>query len=725
MEVFFGAQEQCAVCTGGGTDFWFEKNPERFANQRWQIYGDALLFDGYSNWFFGPALPLGVQSAFTVSILFAPQGFSHEGDGLFSACKKDAGEGFSIRLERHGRIVVELGFGGSMIRFDSLRARALPYRWNAVTAVFRKEEGWCDLYLNGVLVNRKQFRRHQPLRWPDASVYLGKYVDGSAYGQETEAGIFYGLMKRFCLEGEALSDRDVKALHASWPIEKQIGRIPLDRSVYETDLQRPQYHLIAPGKWMNEPHAPFWYQGYYHIFYQANPHAPVWDNIQWGHLASTDMVHWEDLPPALEPQEQGPDSDGCWSGSALIDKEGCPGIFYSAGNDGEFPNQAVAMARATASAMARATAKATATALPGKGKLLSEWEKYPSCVVRQQEGWLGEFRDPFVWLEGDTYYMLVGSGDADNGGGNAFLFTSPDLLRWQSHGFFVDYDFSINPEVGHVWELPVLLPLRGESGEIACHILTFCACQIESDVVETYGFLGKWDPKRCRFERLQEKPILLDLGKGTFTGGCGFVTPDNRSVFFTIAQGKRRGEDAYRAGWAHNGGLPVELSYVGEKLRIRPVRELDCLRGKKLLDLENVSLSQADLLLSEYSGNRLYLHLETAGESAGICAIYGDGEKTVVYDRKTARLDVLDKSGNRIGRYRGDIDRVELDGEDVILDYYLDFSMIETYLNGQKSVTLRNYMETGTERSLRLTGKMQTVKRLELWEMRPVYGKEA
>ena len=83
MEVFFGAQGQCAVCTGSGTDFWFEKNPERFANQRWQIYGDALLLDGYSNWFFGPALPLEMQSAFTVSILFAPQGFSHEGDGLF------------------------------------------------------------------------------------------------------------------------------------------------------------------------------------------------------------------------------------------------------------------------------------------------------------------------------------------------------------------------------------------------------------------------------------------------------------------------------------------------------------------------------------------------------------------------------------------------------------------------------------------------------------------
>ena len=717
MEVYFKAQERGIERTGGGPELVFEKNSERFANQKWQVFEDALLFDGYSNWFVAQGTPLAALSAFSVSVLFSPQGFSHGGDGLFSCCSTDAGEGFALRLERHGRIGVSFGLGREMLFFDSLKERAALYRWNAVTVVFRKEEGWCDLYLNGILVNRKQFRRHQPVVWPEARAYLGKYVDRGAGRQETWAGTFFGLMKRFCLEKDALSDREVKALHASWPVGKRSGWIPLDRSVYENDLQRPQYHLIAPGKWMNEPHGPLWYQGYYHIFYQANPHAPVWDNIQWGHLASADMVHWEDLPPALEPQEQGPDPDGCWSGSALIDKEGCPRIFYSAGNDGEFPNQAVAMARATAKAMVKA--------LPEKGELLAEWEKYPFCVVRQQEGWLGEFRDPFVWLEGDTYYMLVGSGDAQNGGGNAFLFTSPDLTSWKSHGFLVNYDFAANPEVGHVWELPVLLPLRDEKGETACHILTFCACQIESEVVETYGFLGKWDPKGCRFELLQEKPLLLDLGKGTFTGGCGFVTPDNRSVFFTIAQGKRRGEDAYRAGWAHNGGLPVELSFEKGRLCISPVRELASLRGEKLLDLENVSRQEADSLLEKYEKNLLYLHLEAAGESAGICTLYGDREKTILYDRKTARLDVLDESGNRIGRYRGEVDRVELGGEDVILDYYLDHSMIEAYLNRQKSVTLRNYMEKGTGRKLRLAGEIQTVKRLELWEMRPVYGTEA
>lgn len=260
---------------------------------------------------------------------------------------------------------------------------------------------------------------------------------------------------------------------------------------------------------------------------------------------------------------------------------------------------------------------------------LVHWEDMPLALEPREEGWLGEFRDPFVWTEGDTYSMLVGSGDENNGGGNALLFTSENLLDWRSHGFLVDYDFEKNPEVGHVWELPVLLPLRDEKMQVVCHILLFCACQIEGDVVETYGFLGKWDPEDRCFRKLQEKPLLLDLGRGTFTGGCGFVTPDGRSVVFTIAQGKRDGEETYRSGWAHNGGLPIELSLRNGRLHIQPVRELAFLQKKCLLSLENVSAAEAGRLPAAQGGNRLYLHLEATGEEAGIRTVYGAREKTV------------------------------------------------------------------------------------------------
>ncbi len=708
MDFYFEKQDGNIVCADREGGVRFLPNRQYFEHREWRLRDDALLFDGYSNWFYAEGEAFRGLSDFTFSFLFAPEGYAVPGDGLFSFFDREEAAGFAVRLEKHGKVTVEFGDGHWPVSFGSIHGQVRKCEWNAVTAVFRQEAGWCDLYINGILSNRKQFRRHAPLCWPEGRVYLGKYVDRKPFGEEAPVGVFYGLMKRVCLEARALSDREVKALHESWPLGEATGPIPLDRGLYRDDVQRPQYHLIAPGKWMNEPHAPFWYRGYYHIFYQANPHAPIWNNIQWGHLVSRDMVHWEDMPLALQTEETGPDPDGCWSGSALVDREGCPRIFYSAGNDADFPNQAVAMAWAD----------------PEGGDKLPAWKKHPVCVVRQQEGWMGEFRDPFVWLENGTYFMLVGSGDADNGGGNAVLFSSDDLLNWTSHGFAVDYDYEKNTELGHVWELPVLLPLRDENGGVVRHILMFCACQIENDVVETYGFLGKWDPVRMRFEKDGEKAILLDLGHGTFTGGCGFVTPDLRSVVFTIAQGKRGGRKECQAGWAHNGGLPVELSVRDGRFHIQPVGELASLRRQCLLCLQDVSGEEADRQLAGIRGNRLYLRLEADGEQAGVTVLYGEKEKTVRYMPGTGCLEALDETGVRVSRYRGEIDRVEPDGETVTLELYLDHSMIEAYLNGRKSVTLRDYIKGAGERGLRLAGKIRHVERLEVWEMDSAYPKD-
>lgn len=475
-----------------------------------------------------------------------------------------------------------------------------------------------------------------------------------------------------------------------------------DRGAYAGDVQRPVYHLIAPGKWMNEPHAPLYFQGYYHIFYQANPHAPTWNHIQWGHVVSRDMVHWKDMPPALEPDNICLDPDGCWSGSALVDKEGIPRIFYTAGNDTRFPNQSVAMAVADLK----------------EGARLPKWDKYHIPVVEQSEGWLGEFRDPFVWLEGDTYFMLVGTGDKDNGGGNAVLYFGTDLIHWQSCGFILEYDYEKNQELGHVWELPVLLPLRNESGAVACHILLVCACQIEGAVVETYGFLGKWNPQERRFCKFHDKAMLVDLGNGTFTGPSGFVTPDLRSVVFTIAQGKRDGDETFYSGWAHNGGLPIEMSIDHEELHIRPIREIYQLRQKRLLHLENISLEKANRQLEAISGNSFWLKIRADAEQISLETSDSGRKWQVYYDRDKCRFGAVDETGKELGKYRGTEDAVDIGEEHISMEYFLDHSMLEVYLNERKSITLRNYIE-GSKRSLRISGKIREIKELELWEMGP------
>jgi len=74
--------------------------------------------------------------------------------------------------------------------------------------------------------------------------------------------------------------------------------------------------------------APMYYKGYYHLFYQYNPHAAVWGNITWGHAVSEDLIHWQYLEDALEP-DQWYDAMGVWSGSATTNNDGIPFILYT------------------------------------------------------------------------------------------------------------------------------------------------------------------------------------------------------------------------------------------------------------------------------------------------------------------------------------------------------------------------------------------------------------
>ncbi len=692
------------VCSGPDEKIYFMINQYPFINRVYRFYDGALLFDGYSVWFKGGGEEIKKQKAFSLSFFFVPFGYSDQGDGLFSCLDGENKEGFYLLIQKHGKVQAGFGNGREIFNLSSINAHAKKDAYNMVTVIFRQEEGWCDLYVNGVLSNRKQFPRHMWIKWPQREAYLGKYVNNGDCGEELEAGSFYGLIKEILFHEGALSEEEVKKLHGEYPLGERTEKILPERKDYKNDRQRPVYHLIAPGKWMNEPHGPFCFQGLYHIFYQSNPHAPIWNHIQWGHMVSKDMIHWSDMPLALETGDESLDPDGCWSGSALIDKKGTPWIFYTAGNNNKFPNQFVAMAQAQID----------------EGKKLSVWKKLQRPVVEQKEGWLGEFRDPFVWLENDTYFMLVGTGDKDNGGGNAVLYSSKDMLNWQSHGFFLNYSYEKNREVGHVFELPVLLPLKDESGCIACHIFLLCACQVENDVVETYGFLGKWEPDKFKFSPYHEKALLIDLGKGVFTGPSGFVTPDGRSVVFSIAQGKRSGRDDFYAGWAHNGGIPIELFIQKGELCVRPVKEVYQLKKKRLLVLKNVSAEEADRQLQKYSGNCLWMKVCADAKRIILDTIDGSRKKTVYYDRENCRFGWIDEKGIPQGRYRGPEDNVNIGSGLVNMEYFLDHSMIEVYLNDKKSITLRNYIQ-GRERRIGIAGEAAKILELELWEMDSAY----
>ena len=90
----------------------------------------------------------------------------------------------------------------------------------------------------------------------------------------------------------------------------------IDLDVYNEPL-RPQVHFTTKNGWINDPNGMIYIDGVYHLFYQHNPADSDWENMQWGHAVSNDMIHWKEEKVVLFPDNRGT----MFSGSAILDKD--------------------------------------------------------------------------------------------------------------------------------------------------------------------------------------------------------------------------------------------------------------------------------------------------------------------------------------------------------------------------------------------------------------------
>lgn len=68
-------------------------------------------------------------------------------------------------------------------------------------------------------------------------------------------------------------------------------------------MERLNYHFEPKTGWINDPNGLIFYKGKYHAFCQHYPFAPHWGQMHWGHAVSDDLIHWEELPIALYPDQ--------------------------------------------------------------------------------------------------------------------------------------------------------------------------------------------------------------------------------------------------------------------------------------------------------------------------------------------------------------------------------------------------------------------------------------
>ncbi|TDN91480.1 GH32 C-terminal domain-containing protein [Microbacterium sp. BK668] len=707
------------------------------------VAGGALLFDGYSTYIErAPAESLTPSGTLSISAWVAPRSYEWGDLGQASAIVNQhdvkAKTGYLLGMYRHGAWGLELGDG---VDWHTIRAdgdAVLPtYEWSHVAATYDAASGFMRLYLNGDLVAEENIGEGtRILPAVNQPLLIGRHNNAAVINGTFRANMWNGAIDELTVTDAAWDAEDVAAA-ADPGGELSAPDIQPDRARLDGDRYRPQYHFLPAEHWMNEPHAPVYYDGKYHIFYQHNPQGPYWHQIHWGHAVSDDMVHWEDLPEAISPTPP-VTPDGVWSGSATLDADGKPVLFYTAGNDAAVPNQATGLAWPA----------------DAEDSDLTDWILEPEPVTVQApdldspvgQPWFGQFRDPFVWKETaddgkPIWYQIVGSGIVDGAtrvGGTALLYTSRDLVNWEYHNPLFIGDAVKYPKTGQVWELPVLLPVGSVDG-VEKHVLVINPWfdgYNPNTAKNTYYWVGEWDRESLTFIPDHDEPRMWDYGEH-FTGPSGMVDPDGRSILFTITQDGRSEGDHYQAGWAHSMGLPVSLGLLpGGDVGIQPIEELTSLRGDKVVDVKNQTVAKTNAMLDtkhDAFTDLLEIDLElqlAPGQSVAGLEVRrsADGTErtsltvdrsagTIGIDRTFSSLDPDTRKGVHEGAFE-----VGPNGK-VSIHTYIDRSVVEAYVGGAKSLTSRIYPTRADAVGVRIVGDDTVkVKSLKIWNLEGAFG---
>ncbi|MFT4109095.1 glycoside hydrolase family 32 protein, partial [Propionicimonas sp.] len=437
------------------------------------------------------------------------------------------------------------------------------------------------------------------------------------------------------------------------------------------DPHRPGFHLTAPRGWLNDPNGLCQWDDVFHLFYQYNPQAPVHDRIHWGHVTSTDLVHWHDEPVALAPSP-GPDAAGCWSG-VLVDDRGTPTLVYSGHEPSRGPTQTCCVAVGTAD-LRTWTKDARNPVIDGPP---------PTPAVT-------ELRDHTVWRDTGRWHQAMGSGIVGRGG--ALLhYTSADLRDWDYRGPLLTASElpAGGPFNGTTWECPDLFSLPGSAGE-SRHVLVVSAWDDGRTLYPLY-VTGRLTADRFLAEA---PPRHLDLGLRHFYAPQSFAAADGRRIQFGWAQEARPETEILTAGWSGVMSLPRELTLGPDGgLAAAPVSEVDALRAG---GGEHVRLS-GGTVRPRLCGDQLDLSadielLPHGTVEVAVRATADLREATFVRLQRagngTTRL-VLDRSRSRLADDASDYDLIELGGDlpslvddRLSLRIIVDHSIIEVFAAG-------------------------------------------
>ena len=471
---------------------------------------------------------------------------------------------------------------------------------------------------------------------------------------------------------------------------------------------RPHYHFTPPANWMNDPNGLVYYQGEYHLFYQYHPDSDLWGPMHWGHAVSRDLIHWEHLPVALYPDENGM----IFSGSAVIDRKNTAGFGKDAmvsvftHHKEDVQSQSVAYSR-------------------DAGRTWRKSELNPVLFAPED---VRDFRDPKVFWYGEPdqghWVMCLAAGD------RILFYTSPDLIHWTVSG-------KLGPGYGTivgVWETPELFELPIEDGQETRWILTVGVQDgAPAGGSGTQYFVGAFDGQTFTSKNPKETTLWADFGADYYAAQSWNDEPNGRRLMLAWMNNWDYARLIPSSNWRGTFSLIRELSLArteeGLRLFQNPIPEMQTLRGKHEHWQGEIIRPNVNLLANVH-GSSLEIVAEfkisQEVDAFGFHVRMGQGERTTIRYEPKARKLLLDRTISGDVEFHHGFGRVHAADlapiNDLIrLHVLLDSSSVEVFANDGLITITDCIFPSDQSRGLELfvEGGNVVLNSLDLFHLRP------